>query len=139
MKDEKLELATEDPLYLATSFGTRSPKIINIKITDEQVTKTQKEQLIVGVTQLMVDVRTMVKADLFVGTASSCLSRFVYEQRMSGNPYRNQFDSLLIEMAYLFEDMTFVRYKAVQDQVKDGNFLGIRKGDPISLRIFMVR
>ncbi len=29
---------------------------INIKITDEQVTKEQKHQLIVGTTQLMVDV-----------------------------------------------------------------------------------
>ena len=29
---------------------------INIKITDEKVTKAQKRQLIVGVTQLLVDV-----------------------------------------------------------------------------------
>ena len=29
---------------------------INIKITDEQVTKVQKRELIVGVTRLMVDV-----------------------------------------------------------------------------------
>lgn len=29
---------------------------INIKITDEQVTKTQKQQLIAGATQLVVDI-----------------------------------------------------------------------------------
>lgn len=29
---------------------------INIKITDENVTKTQKQQLIAGATQLMVDI-----------------------------------------------------------------------------------
>lgn len=29
---------------------------INIKVTDEQVTKEQKQQLIAGTTQLMVDV-----------------------------------------------------------------------------------
>ncbi|TXN38138.1 4-oxalocrotonate tautomerase family protein [Flagellimonas hymeniacidonis] len=29
---------------------------INIKVTDEQVTKEQKQQLIVGATQLLVDI-----------------------------------------------------------------------------------
>lgn len=39
---------------------------INIKITDEGVTKAQKQQLIEGATQLMVDVLDKTAATTFV-------------------------------------------------------------------------
>ena len=85
--------------------------------------------------RLIIDVRTMVEADLFVGTASSCLGRFVYEQRTAKDPF--SFDSVLIDMEYLFEDMTLVEYTAEQEE-NNGRFLGMKPGDDIALRIFSV-
>ena len=42
-------------LNFVVSFKTSEMPYINIKVTDEGVTKEQKRQLIVGATQLVVD------------------------------------------------------------------------------------
>lgn len=70
-----------------------------------------------SIINMVLDLQTLLQADLFVGTMTSSFSRLVYKIRMGRDPLANYFNSVFIDTEFVFHRFTYpFSYVVVEDQ-----------------------